>query len=354
MKKVDVLTFSDVLPRVIKRIDLLTLKYKIQVFTYERLYFNINKIKSTHKIISLGKVTDGKLLFRLLNIFSTISLIKSNKKSDNCYCFGYDMAFYALLCRYKKIHLEIGDLRITPESRLLKKIIFGTLEKIILKRIKLLVVVTPKMVTYFKNINPNLNVCLIANKCSKNQSYKRNKNSCEISENKPIRIGYIGSIRFRTIFNIVKYVSSNQRDFTLDIFGDGRLATELKNDIKDINNIRFHGPFKNPDDLETIYNKIDVNYIVYDKNAYNVRLALPNKLYESIMYNTPIIASEGTALCEEVSKYKIGICLDVQNISSEIKKIDHKSLRVFRNNLLKIPENYYIHNDDDILDKIKF
>ena len=50
-------------------------------------------------------------------------------------------------------------------------------------------------------------------------------------------------------------------------------------------NVKLHGKFKNPSDLSVIYNKIDLNVICYDTTSINVRIAEPNKLYESIFFN---------------------------------------------------------------------
>ena len=51
----------------------------------------------------------------------------------------------------------------------------------------------------------------------------------------------------------------------------------------------------NPDDLERIYGSIDLNYVVYGgdpKSEIGVRLAIPNKLYESIFFQVPLVCRE--------------------------------------------------------------
>jgi len=52
-----------------------------------------------------------------------------------------------------------------------------------------------------------------------------------------------------------------------------------------------------------------------------VTTALPNKLYDSILYKKPLMASSGTYLGELAEKYKIGFTVDVtaDNIAETIE-----------------------------------
>lgn len=74
--------------------------------------------------------------------------------------------------------------------------------------------------------------------------------------------------------------------------------------LKDINNIFFHGAFKNPIDLPKIYSKIDFIVATYDTTTLNPQYAEPNKIYEAIFFRTPIIVSYNSYLANKVNKLK--------------------------------------------------
>ena len=93
-------------------------------------------------------------------------------------------------------------------------------------------------------------------------------------------------------------------------------------------NVEYQGPFSNPDELEKVYKGIDVNFVVYDTRIQNVRVAIPNKLYESIFFTTPILAAEGTQFGEEVSAKGLGECLSIE------------SYKAFKEGLAKVDANW--------------
>ena len=51
-------------------------------------------------------------------------------------------------------------------------------------------------------------------------------------------------------------------------------------------------------------------YSVYDADMTNVRVALPNKLYEAIYCERPIIVAKGTYLAELVERWGVGVAVD--------------------------------------------
>ena len=92
----------------------------------------------------------------------------------------------------------------------------------------------------------------------------------------------------------------------------------------------FHGPFRNPVDLPSIYENIDISIACYDTTSENVKIAEPNKLYESIYFETPLVVSSETFLARQVEKYDIGFCIDASNddsISNFITQINISQLQ---------------------------
>ena len=89
-------------------------------------------------------------------------------------------------------------------------------------------------------------------------------------------------------------------------------------DEKSYANIRFTGPFNN-DEKYKLYMDADMINAVYGNDSLIVTTAIPNKLYDALIYRIPIIASEGTFLGEIVSERKIGIAVDAANDNLEDK-----------------------------------
>ena len=80
-------------------------------------------------------------------------------------------------------------------------------------------------------------------------------------------------------------------------------------------NIRIYGEYNYEKDSK-LYSMTDVVYSVYNTNNYNVRLALPNKLYESIVCGNPIIVTSDTYLENYVKNLELGFP-SLQRCSSE-------------------------------------
>ena len=56
-----------------------------------------------------------------------------------------------------------------------------------------------------------------------------------------------------------------------------------------------------------MYGKCDAIFSVYDADMQNCKVALPNKLYESIYCEIPIIVAKGTYLSDLVEEWGVGI-----------------------------------------------
>ena len=65
--------------------------------------------------------------------------------------------------------------------------------------------------------------------------------------------------------------------------------------------------------MPEIYSQIDLVLSTYDVKYDNVRYAEPNKLYEAVYFETPIIVSKGTFLADKTLKLGIGYEVDPLN-----------------------------------------
>ena len=89
---------------------------------------------------------------------------------------------------------------------------------------------------------------------------------------------------------------------------------KIVNDLaKTYTNIIEHGRFKNPDDLDRVYSSFDIVACNYDATGPNERIAEPNKLYEALFYNKPILVSQNTFLGAKVERMGVGYVIDTSN-----------------------------------------
>jgi glycosyltransferase involved in cell wall biosynthesis len=109
-------------------------------------------------------------------------------------------------------------------------------------------------------------------------------------------------------------------------FGDGPDKQYAMDKLTQYNNIFFHGTFCSPQDLSSVYLLLDISVVCYDANNENVRIAEPNKLYESIFFCKPIIVSKDTFLEKRVKELGVGFSLDASNDDEIVTFISHLTI----------------------------
>lgn len=179
----------------------------------------------------------------------------------------------------------------------------------------------------------------ISNENNFEERYKNIKNK------KTINIGFVGSVRY---FNENSTLIKKLRDTRLKIQYSGTVNPDcpLEQYCKDngFSNVLFTGSFTNSDKPE-IYKNIDIINSIYGTFSLEVTTALPNRLYDALLFKKPILASKGTYLGEIVDKYGIGLSVDVLNENIQeilfeyIDNIDEEKLNFNFDNLLGVVVN---------------
>lgn len=126
---------------------------------------------------------------------------------------------------------------------------------------------------------------------------------------KSITISYVGVFdKSRNIEHLLQLASSNP-NITLNIAGFGALQDIVENYSKKNKNINYYGKVNYDKSLE-IMKKSDIIAAMYCKNVHNHIYAAPNKYYEALMLNKPIITTKGTLIGNNVEKNKVGFVID--------------------------------------------
>ena len=186
-------------------------------------------------------------------------------------------------------------------------------------------------------------------------SVKKIKRFKTIISKDQINFGFVGSIRFDYIYNFALTIGKYFPNHKFYFFGGGTNIYRFKKLSLDYENIYFNGPFKSPEDLSTIYKKIDMVVSCYDTYSLNVRLAEPNKLYESIFFCKPIIVSKNTYLSKRVFELSCGYSIDPSNLNSIklfVEKLEMDDIMSKIDKISRLNEGNYLISHKELFKRI--
>ncbi|MFC4709488.1 glycosyltransferase [Enterococcus eurekensis] len=128
-------------------------------------------------------------------------------------------------------------------------------------------------------------------------------------EKENIVIGFVGNVRYEEEnIKLIKIFKEDKR-FKFGYWGNVNSGFTPKEIIKNNENVHFHGKFSNVD-KPLIYNNVSFINAIYGNDGLEVTTALPNRLYDALIFKKPILTSKGTFLGEIVEKNGIGIAID--------------------------------------------
>lgn len=195
------------------------------------------------------------------------------------------------------------------------------------------------------------NVYVIPNRLHPNVLNLPKVESCGVDDG-CIRFAFVGGIRYNTIFSFAETVLKHFPQHQFHFYGNfsTKAQEEQFSVLKQYSNCYFHGPFKSPNDLPSIYSNIDVLLSAYDVRGINPRYAEPNKLYEAIFFDKPIIVSSNSFLAEKVARLGIGYNVDALNenkVIELVKSIDAKSIEEKKEHIRRIDKHTCINSNDE-------
>jgi glycosyltransferase involved in cell wall biosynthesis len=309
-------------PRMIKRIEVLKTEFDLEVIYWDRKLDigRINEVPNDVKTkVITRKANEGNPLRRINTTFSVLYNIWNyiiEFKPDTLYISKTDMLIAGViykLMKNKGVNLiyEVSDIHpllIDQQRGILYRLISNALkmvERFLSNRVDLLVVTSEYFYEsfYIKWIDfskvfflPNTPDSTVFN------------NYCR-EHNEKFTVGFIGAIRYakqlEMLIDIAKVC-----DINVFIAGKGVDYERIENYSKDNDNVEIYGEYVYKTEIKRLYEKVDCIYSVYDTNLENVKIALPNRLYESVYTNTPIIVSKGTYLGKIVDRNEIGIAIN--------------------------------------------
>ncbi len=141
-------------------------------------------------------------------------------------------------------------------------------------------------------------------------------------------IGFVGGIRYFEENCLLLGKLKNNTRFHLRYVGKVHPECDLQAFCQrnGICNADFFSAYDNVQKPQ-IYRDIDLINAVYGNKTSEVVLALPNKLYDCVLFKKPIIVSSGTCLAKLVQQYNLGIAIDVEQ--DDVETVLNRYLETF-------------------------
>lgn len=307
------------------------------------------------------KTKTNRLLSTVLYTFNTLKILKKINISK-LHVGNIDMLLIGYIYKFifnKDLYIiyEVADLHkiIYNESKRLKdrflKWILVVIENLLLKKVDTLLLTSPFFwEDYYKGKIPKSKYLFLPNAPNKDIFYDIGMRN----ESDNIRIGFIGMVRYIKQLEHLLESCKNDCNYFIQISGDGKERSYLEKKYLEFENIVFTGSYDYKKDINNLYNHIDLIYAVYDTNIPNVRIALPNRLYEAIVAEKPIIAAKGSKLGLMVEELEVGYTVSSQNINDvknllEYLKENKYDILQKKENCKKIKSDYTFEKYEEIL-----
>jgi succinoglycan biosynthesis protein ExoL len=350
-------------PRFIKQLNYLSSRnYNVTLVYYNRrlMPFFSDELDPDIFIVKVGDIPSyGNFIIRSFGYFKSYPKLLytlSKIKHDSVLVNRHDSLLLYLFCTMFKKRFVIVEIADVPEYAFKNDFIsvsFNWFEKLIFKKfVDKLIVTSPKYIDHhYINLVKRDDTFVLENKpLSFFMPRLANTESCSREGVEKIVIGCIGIIRLKAMKFLIDSIKSFD-NFEVHIHGDGVGREEIEKLCIKYNNVKYFGPYNFFKQISEIYNSIDIVYIAYEVEINvinNMNIALPNKMYESMYFNKPVIVSENTYLSERVLNHGIGEAIQYGNSVDLVEKIHHigKNMDTYLNRLKSLDKNEYIADFD--------
>ena len=331
--------------------------YDVEVYAFNRTDVVQSKNIGKFKITSIGSFANNDSYKSRIPIIykglKKVARLYNSQKDIVVFYQGLSVALFGFkLINAPFIYEECDLLHVSINNKIIRNIL-DIIDKRIIKKSLLTILTSEGFAQYhFDNDMPS-NICLITNRLQESISSIKPLTSHNVNMNN-LQIAFVGSMRYESVYNFVKVflMKFPQHDFHLY----GKYGSDEFKTFEEYSNFHYHGVFKNPDDLPRIYSQIDLVLCTYDARGINERFAEPNKLYEAIYFEKPIIVSSETFLAEKVKKLGLGYDINAlkdNEVIEFIKNLKEESLLEKSYNAHKIDKKYCLNINDDFFQVLK-
>lgn len=353
MKKIVFVSTAMTAPYVLKKIKAFRAKgFETILYAYNRGNdFERIENQDLGHVIDLGYLESGKGYVKklLYHIRSLKRVYKENQQKDSIFIlFMFDLALINMLFYRRKIVYHISDLTYTKSKNSFLVSIFRKVDRYIVKKSYLTMVTSQGFCKYlFPEGDVYNKFYEVPNLLQEDNPYRRGC-ATPLSSINSLRFAFVGLSRYKSPIRIAKVIGEKYPNHTFAFYGNGipELMMEIDDLVNKYPNVTSYGRFNSSTDLDKIYSNFDILICCYDVTNINVKLAEPNKLYESIFFNKPIVVSSDTFLAERVKDLGVGYSCNCENERSIIDFIDALKISDINSTIERIKN----HPTDSLVD----
>lgn len=344
-------------PRVIKRItSFYEAGYKVRVYGYHRGMYTCNEFPSDIPVCIIGEQKDGKNYFsKFVQFYRDVNNIVRQEGLAAIY-YSFSMIITILLnLKNVRYAYEISDILYGYNKFKIIQNIAKAVDKKIIKDSLVTVVTSAGFANYLigRNREKFDNIIVQPNKLS--TSFRNTVRKVKDPNISGLVFSFVGAIRYpNTILRFAKIIGQYFPQHEFHFYGESSLIGNFVSATKQYSNVKFFGAYRNPEDLEKIYSKVDILVACYEADNLNERIAEPNKLYEAMFFCKPIIVSQNTFVEEQVEMMQCGWSInayDDEAIVTFISNLTNNEITKIISKEQLINANDLIDNPNDILSK---
>lgn len=346
--------------RCIRRIeDFIGNGYNVDVFGFDRDGDNRKLPSFSHKII--GCISRSTSYFNRLKMMCRAikNVLKSQDRDVVYYLFSLDvaLAFFIAGGSNRKYIYEVSDLmELEVNNSILSKVLIIINRHIINKSLET-IMTSPGFADFYFGENIPSHISILPNKLNR-KVLNLPKPAVRYFDEREIAIGFTGAIRSKAVYNFIEVVGNHFPNIKIrfhGIFTDDKIyGKKIQAAIQKYANVEYYGTFKNPDDFPEIYSHIDLVLSLYTSHG-NDKVLEPNKLYEAIFYEKPIVVSENTYTGDYVKNVQIGYTVngeDCNSIMNFLNSLTREGYEQRVQNCKQIPKSESVDNVDALFDKL--
>ena len=314
---------------------------------------------------SLGRIRPGRYLARITGMLRSLPKVRrAMRNSDVVFASGPDLALLGLIAGVglkRPMVMLICDIRITQVARSWYAAALRALERITVKRCRLLVFLADDYCRYYRDwLRVEVPYVVIANKAAPELVASVGETVPSDAEgpsaDRPVRIGWFGVIRDRWSMRVLEALTAlPESRFAVVIAGslvrhsgDYGLIEEFAERVERVPGIEFAGAYRYPDDLPGLYRGVDMVMACHSAEIPSA-WAVSNRYYEACLFRKPLIVRAGTGEADGVRRHDIGLILDgddVDQAAAQIRRVSTEDLRRWRANMAALPPGVYAFTDE--------
>lgn len=173
----------------------------------------------------------------------------------------------------------------------------------------------------------------------------------------PWRIGWFGVLRCRESLDALAAIAARLGE-RVEIDLRGVIGVPIADRIDAVlarhPNIRFHGRYRNPDDLGAIYRQVHFAWAIdYYEQGLNSVWLLPNRLYEGCGHGAVPIAVAGVETAAWLERHDMGLIVDgVTQVGDALDSMDAPRFAAMRATIAAAPRSLFFTAPAECIDLI--